>query len=77
MYKIENRNGECIKETTTQTNSREQSKATNGSSTQQDNLAPGGIHKMSIHAAIRNSLITVYIWNTMGQDRSLQDTKLL
>ena len=36
ILKIENRNGECVKETTTQPKNKKQAKATNGSSTQQE-----------------------------------------
>ncbi|OPL33261.1 hypothetical protein AM593_04934, partial [Mytilus galloprovincialis] len=42
VNKIENGNGECIKETTTRPKSKKQPKATNGSSTQRENPAPGG-----------------------------------
>ena len=37
-----NGNGEYVKETTTRPKSRQQPRATNGSSTQRENSAPGG-----------------------------------
>lgn len=42
MIRIENGNGEFVKETTTRLKIRKQLKATNGSSRQQENLAPRG-----------------------------------
>ena len=42
LDKIENGNGEYVKETTTRPKSRQQPKATNGSSTQRENSARGG-----------------------------------
>ena len=41
-YKIENGNGEHVKKTTARPTSRQQPKATNGSSTKWENAAPGG-----------------------------------
>ena len=46
-YKIENRNYECVKETTNRLNSRKQPGATNGSSTQLESSAPGGLLQLA------------------------------
>ena len=42
VIKIENENGENVKETTYRPKSRQQSKVTNWSSTQRENTSPGG-----------------------------------
>ena len=44
---IENGNGECVKETTTRLKSKQQPKATNGSSIQRETPAPGGVLQLA------------------------------
>ena len=44
LIKIENGNGECVKETTTQTKIKKQQKATNGSSMQPKKIPQPGVN---------------------------------
>ena len=47
MYKIENENGECVKETTTGLKIKKQPKGTNGSATQLEN--PAALKQKCVH----------------------------
>ena len=53
--KIKNGNGECVKETTIRQKSRKHHKATNGSSTQRENPAPGGITHIKKRFSLRDN----------------------
>ena len=46
-YKIENGNGECVKETITRPENRQQQKVTNRSSMQRETPAPGGVLQLA------------------------------
>ena len=71
--KIENGNGECVKLTTTRPQSRQQPKATIGSSIQRETPAPGGVLRLTpkqicilvsdngLHTKLRRTCITIYL----------------